>query len=232
MTTEPDLVTVRREARARRRARARVRMAVAVVAGAAGLLCTWVAFGASASFNDEDGSGTPTAAAPVASESAEAILAETPARKLPAGRAAKPVLVRVPALEVVAPVAPMSAVDGVLTPPADASMVGWWDDGARPGASKGTVVVAGHTVHTGGGAFDDLGQLEPGTKVAVRTKRGVVRYVVRRVETYDKATLAEKSARLFRQKGRPRLLLITCEDWDGTGYRSNTVVFATPAPRR
>ncbi|MBW9208013.1 hypothetical protein KV097_18900, partial [Mumia sp. zg.B17] len=55
------------------------------------------------------------------------------------------------------------------------------------------------------GAFDDLGQLEAGT------------------ETYDKATLAEKSARLFRQKGRPRLLLITCEDWDGTGYRSNTV---------
>ncbi|WP_370618097.1 class F sortase [Mumia qirimensis] len=228
MTTEPDLVAVRREARARRRARARVRTVVGVVAGAAGLLCLWVAYGASASF---DGVGAGEIPAETrAPETAKSPLAPAPTRTLPAGRAALPVSVSVPELGVDAPVAPMSAVDGVLTPPPDASTVGWWDAGARPGAAKGTVVVAGHTVHTGGGAFDDLGTLDEGARVAVRTRRGVVRYEVRRVETYDRAALAAKSARLFRRTGTPRLLLITCEDWDGEGYRSNTVVVAAPVP--
>jgi LPXTG-site transpeptidase (sortase) family protein len=139
------------------------------------------------------------------------------------------VSVTVPALDVDAPVFPMSAVDGVLTPPPDASTVGWWDDGAKPGAQDGTVVVAGHSVHTGGGAFHDLVTLNRGDAVAVRTRRGIVRYAVRRVETYDRATLAAKSSSLFRHDGRARLLLITCEDWDGRAYLSNVVVTARPA---
>lgn len=140
--------------------------------------------------------------------------------------------VTVPALGVTAPALSMSAVDGVLTPPPDASTVGWWDAGARPGADQGTVVVAGHTVHTGGGAFHDLSTLESGERVVVDTRRGRIDYTIRRVVTYDRATLAAKSARLFRSDGRPRLLLITCEDWDGNAYRSNTVVYATPVPTR
>ncbi|MGH1561952.1 class F sortase [Mumia sp. DW29H23] len=201
-------------------------MGAALATGVAGALCVaWAASGLGQPA--PTGADEPQATAS-ASSAAASPLPTTTKRSLPTGRAARPVSVRVPELGVDAPVASMSAVKGVLTPPSDASSVGWWDDGARPGATRGTVVVAGHTVHTGGGAFDHLGTLEPGARVVVRTRKGVVRYEVRRVETYDKATLAEKSSRLFRTTGRPRLLLITCDDWDGTGYLSNTVVFAAP----
>jgi hypothetical protein len=33
---------------------------------------------------------------------------------------------------------------------------------------------------------------------------------------------------VFRQRGPGRLVLITCEDWNGTTYLSNAVVFADP----
>jgi hypothetical protein len=33
---------------------------------------------------------------------------------------------------------------------------------------------------------------------------------------------------VFGRTGPPRLVLITCEDWDGTEYRSNVVVTAEP----
>ena len=40
--------------------------------------------------------------------------------------------------------------------------------------------------------------------------------------------LARRSADVFGRTGPPRLVLITCEDWDGTAYRSNVVVTAEP----
>ena len=52
----------------------------------------------------------------------------------------------------------------VLVPPADPQRVGWWGEGAAPG-ERGRALVAGHTVHTGGGALDDLETLEPGDRV-------------------------------------------------------------------
>ena len=45
---------------------------------------------------------------------------------------------------------------------------------------------------------------------------------------YRKATLARDAAKVFRQDGPGRLVLITCEDWNGTMYLSNAVVFADP----
>ncbi|WP_262848631.1 class F sortase [Mumia quercus] len=224
MTTEPDLVTARREARARRRARARVRLAVGAVIGTVGLsLVAWAALG---------NPSTPSSPADPPSPAAVSQTTEPPPEPggtvaLAKGRA-RPRLVVVPALGVEAPVEPMHVVDGVLTPPSPATTVGWWDRSARPGSSKGTVVVAGHTVHQGGGAFDDLGRLVPGDRVVMRTKRAKTRYSVTRVETYDRDTLARKSSRIFRQRGKPRLVLITCEDWDGEAYLSNTVVYAVP----
>jgi LPXTG-site transpeptidase (sortase) family protein len=108
-------------------------------------------------------------------------------------------------------------------------MVGWWSDGARPGAAKGSAVITGHTVHDGGGAFDDLGQLTTGDAVMVTTGRGTIDYVVSSVTTYRKKALAKQAARVFDQSVPGRLVLVTCEDWDGTAYLSNAVVIATPA---
>lgn len=136
--------------------------------------------------------------------------------------------VLIPALHVSAPVMPVKAPDRTLVPPSDPTRLGWWADGAKPGAREGSALIAGHTVHTGGGALDDLEQLDAGDEVTVRTDRGTVHYVVERVRVYSKGRIADDAARLFSQDSPGRLVLITCEDWDGTRYLSNVVVTAVP----
>jgi LPXTG-site transpeptidase (sortase) family protein len=134
----------------------------------------------------------------------------------------------VPSLGVDAPVVGIDAPDGVLVPPSDPTVLGWWRSGARPGARYGGALITGHTVSTGGGAFDDLETLVAGDPVRVRTVRGDIRYRVTAVTVYRKASLARDAARVFSQKVPGRLVLITCEDWNGTVYLSNAVVFADP----
>ncbi len=139
-----------------------------------------------------------------------------------------PGTVVIPALEVDAPVLPIQAPGGVLIPPGDPQELGWWADGAMPGAARGSALVTGHTVHTGGGALDDLETLGRGDLVKVRTSGGWIDYAVRDVEVYDKGSLATGAPHLFSQESRGRLVLITCEDWNGERYLSNVVVTAFP----
>ncbi len=135
----------------------------------------------------------------------------------------------VPSLGVDAPVVPIEAPGGVLTPPADPQVLGWWAAGAKPGARTGSALVTGHTVHSGGGAMDDLERLARGDRVWMRTDRGRIGYDVRSVVVLGKGELAEQAEQLFSQEVPGRLVLITCEDWNGVEYLSNVVVTATPA---
>jgi LPXTG-site transpeptidase (sortase) family protein len=134
----------------------------------------------------------------------------------------------VPSLGVDAPVVPIEAPGGVLTPPADPQVLGWWAAGAKPGARTGSALVTGHTVHSGGGAMDDLERLARGDRVWMRTDRGRIGYDVRSVVVLGKGELAEQAEQLFSQEVPGRLVLITCEDWNGVEYLSNVVVTATP----
>ena len=142
--------------------------------------------------------------------------------------AGRPNRLIVPELHVDAPVVRIAAPDQVLTPPSDPRTLGWWDDGAVPGAAYGGALITGHTVHDGGGAFDNLETLRKGDRVRVRTGKGTIRYAVTGVTVYRKATLAKDADKIFRQTGPGRLVLITCEDWNGVTYLSNAVVFADP----
>jgi LPXTG-site transpeptidase (sortase) family protein len=146
----------------------------------------------------------------------------------PSPAAGAPRRLVVPRLGVDAPVVGISAPDGVLVPPDDPQTLGWWREGAVPGAAEGGALLTGHTVHTGGGAFDDLETLKPGDRVVVRTGKGRIGYAVAGVTVYRKASLARDAARVFRQRGPGRLVLVTCEDWTGSTYLSNAVVFADP----
>jgi LPXTG-site transpeptidase (sortase) family protein len=146
------------------------------------------------------------------------------------GAAGRPVRLEVPALDVAAPVTAIGLEGRALVPPADPTVLGWWRGGAVPGAARGTSVITGHTVHTGGGVFDDLADLRPGDRVRVTTTNGALVYRVSSVTTYRKATLAAHAAEIFSQGVPGRLELITCEDWNGRAYESNTVATATPLP--
>lgn len=157
--------------------------------------------------------------------SAAPVREAVPARPRPGA----PRRVVIPRLGVVAPVLPVSAPGGTLIPPSDPQLLGWWAGGARPGEGRGSALVTGHTVHDGGGALDDLERLRRDDVVRVRTARGWIRYAVRTVHVYAKGAVARDADRLFSQDVRGRLVLVTCEDWDGERYLSNVVVTAVPA---
>jgi LPXTG-site transpeptidase (sortase) family protein len=147
-------------------------------------------------------------------------------RRLPSAGPPEQVVVR--RLGVRSAVVPISGDTGVLLPPADPQLLGWWREGAVPGAARGTAVLTGHTVHTGGGAFDHLRGLVAGDRVRVRTTRGTIGYSVVDVHVYTKRALARSSDRVFRLTGPGRLVLVTCSDWNGADYDTNTVVTARP----
>jgi len=174
-------------------------------------------------------SGTPTAPPTVpptvATTPAGPVLDASPAPRV----TGMPTRVVIPALDVNAPVLPITAPGGVLIPPSDPQELGWWADGAKPGAARGSALVTGHTVHTGGGALDDLEILTRGDPVKVSTSNGWVTYAVRTTKVYAKGSLARHADGLFSQTVPGRLVLITCEDWDGERYLSNVVVTAVPS---
>ncbi|HEX6248642.1 MAG TPA: class F sortase [Nocardioidaceae bacterium] len=150
--------------------------------------------------------------------------------RTPAAAAGVPRRLVVPDLGIDARVVPIGLVGATLVPPSDPQQLGWWSGSARAGVLRGGTVITGHTVHSGGGAMDDLETLRRGDPVRVRTDRGAVRYVVTGVTVYRKASLAQAAERIFGQAVPHRLVLVTCEDWNGTEYLSNAVVFADPRP--
>lgn len=196
---------------------------VLVVAGAVALI------GGLVTIEHDRGGGAEHAGTHSGSPSASPELGTTATPKLAEPLPGAPVHVRIPALGVDAPVLPVHAPHNTLVPPSDPEELGWWADGAEPGAPHGAVLIAGHTVHNGPGALNPLGTLTPGARVLVRTATGErLRYRARRVHTFSKGTIAERAARLFAQRGPARLVLVTCADWDGTRYLSNSVVIAVP----
>lgn len=133
---------------------------------------------------------------------------------------------RIPAIGVETPVVSLTmTADRALVPPSDPGLVGWWSQGAGPGDAEGSVVIVGHSVSTGGGAFDEIDKLSSGDLIHIEH----LDYRVQSVEVMSKADLARRAEEIFDQSVPERLLLVTCEDWDGETWRSNAVAIATPA---
>jgi LPXTG-site transpeptidase (sortase) family protein len=109
--------------------------------------------------------------------------------------------------------------------------LGWWRDGAAPGDRRGTTLIAGHvdSATQGNGTFKRLVASRVGTRVRVTTGDGKVRtYRVTSVRRILKAALP---AGIFTQRGKRRLVLVTCGGpFDAAigHYRDNIVVVAVP----
>nr|WP_246415961.1 class F sortase [Nocardioides luti] len=200
-------------------------MAAAGVALVAGGLAAYYLQSPQAVSADPSGAAPTVTGSPSAEASVEPVREAVPAKRV----SGMPTRVVIPALKVNAVVLPIKAPGGTLIPPSDPQELGWWAAGARPGAARGSALVTGHTVHTGGGALDDLETLHRGDRVRVKTSHGWIAYDVQRVHVYSKGSVADHAQRLFSQKVPGRLVLITCEDWDGSRYLSNAVVTAVPA---
>jgi hypothetical protein len=145
-----------------------------------------------------------------------------------------PARVSIPSLGIRARVKP-AAIDvrrGVLAIPLDIRLAGWWQDGTRPGAKSGAVLIAGHvdSARGGAGAFFKLHSVRIGERVQLATAGGrTYSYRVVSVRSYTKSALPTG---IYSGEGAPRLVLVTCGGpFDAaTGhYEDNVVVTAVPA---
>jgi LPXTG-site transpeptidase (sortase) family protein len=137
---------------------------------------------------------------------------------------------RISRIGVNAPVVPIkSNEDRVLNPPRDPSVVGWWSDGAAPGEPRGAAVLVGHAVRNkGGGVFDDIGDLHRGDAIKVERSDSTLTYRVQSIDVLSKDEVARNAEEIFAQTSAGRLVVITCDDWDGKMWRSNIVTIAVP----
>jgi LPXTG-site transpeptidase (sortase) family protein len=141
-----------------------------------------------------------------------------------------PRTLRIPRIGVDAPVVPIrSNEQRILEPPRDLDVVGWWSGGAAPGAPRGSAVLVGHSVRNeGGGVFDHMGDLSSGDAIEVEAADAALSYRVQSIDVLSKEEVARDAEEIFAQSGAGRLVLITCEDWDGKAWRSNIVTIAAP----
>jgi LPXTG-site transpeptidase (sortase) family protein len=142
-----------------------------------------------------------------------------------------PYTLRIPRIGVDAPIVPIhSNQDRVLLPPRDPGIAGWWSDGAAPGAAHGSAVLVGHTVrNNGGGVFDHVGTLDSGDTIEVQGSNTALTYQVQSVDVLSKDQVAHDAEQIFTQTGPGRLVVITCDDWNGTTWQSNIITIAVPA---
>ncbi len=160
--------------------------------------------------------------APLASSAPSSVTTSAPSETSAAVPPTAPTRLRLGNID--APVAPLELTGSALTPPDDPNILGWW--GKRAGSRHGTTLLTGHTVHDGGGTFDDLELTSLGEGAHLNGHS----YEVTSVKVVSKDKLAERAPALFAQTGRPKLVLVTCEDYNpATGhYASNVVVTLDP----
>ena len=142
---------------------------------------------------------------------------------------ADPVRVGVTALDLAAPLvaSDLQPRAALAAPPTDAPLVTWWRGSAKPGATTGQTILMGHATDTVGG-LTALTDLDEGEVVDLLTRQGTMRYEIATVRTFDAAQLDKSALTLFKQDGGAgRLVMISAEAWDGTGYERSVVVTAT-----
>lgn len=164
--------------------------------------------------------------APPAPESTDAIAVKH-AAPMPSAR---PVAIRIPALEVDAPVERLGVdANQELEVPSDPGAAGWYRESSAPGAA-GASVIAGHvTWKQEPAVFFDLGALRPGQRVhLLRADGSLAIFAITQIEQYGKDQFP--TARVYRPVDRPVLRLITCGgeyDADADSYSANVVAYGT-----
>ncbi|MCX5172789.1 MULTISPECIES: class F sortase [Streptomyces] len=174
----------------------------------------------------------PAAAAAADSRAGVGVFGKAPAA-LPYGM---PDRVRIPAIQVDAPVMPVGLdADGWVAapPPEDPNLAGWFTGGVTPG-EKGTAVVVGHVDNTQGPAvFYGLGALKKGNRVEVVRQDGKTAvFEIYGIEVFAKNDFP--GDRVYASKGTPELRVITCGGGfsKANGYDGNVVAFARLAEVR
>jgi sortase (surface protein transpeptidase) len=191
---------------------------VAAAAGAAGLVVAHASSAPSARL-----AARPS---PVAIPSGRAIL---PVSLSAVQQTPKPVWLTIPAIGVKAPVVNLGLNrNGTLQVPGSTTVVGWYTNSPRPGAT-GSAIIAGHVdSRSGPGVFFWLRTVRPGERIYVRRTDGTLAvFTVTAVQMYAKAHFP--TAAVYGPVPDAELRLITCGgtfDYARGSYLSNVVVYA------
>ena len=143
--------------------------------------------------------------------------------------APKPVWLTIPALGIKAPIVNLGLNrNGTLQVPSSTTVVGWYTNSPRPGAT-GSAVIAGHVdSRSGPGVFFWLRTMHRGERIYVRRADGTLAvFTVTAVRTYAKARFP--TAMVYGPVPDAELRLITCGgtfDYARGSYLSNVVVYA------
>jgi sortase (surface protein transpeptidase) len=162
-------------------------------------------------------------------------IATAPARlaDIERSRAAPPVQIRIPSLDIDAGVVPAGVEpDGQMEIPTDVATAGWYRHGPSPG-EDGSAVISSHVDgrRQGPGAFFDLARAQPGEEIEVELADGALqRFTIRARERLAKEDVPLDE--LFRTTGPSALVLVTCGgafDEETRRYEDNVIVYAEPA---
>jgi Sortase domain len=163
---------------------------------------------------------------PVAVPSGRTLL---PVSMLAVAQAPKPVWLTIPAIGVKVPIITLGLNrNGTLQVPSSTTVVGWYTNSPRPGAT-GSAVIAGHVdSRSGPGVFFWLRTMHRGERIYVRRADGTLAvFTVTAVRTYAKARFP--TAMVYGPVPDAELRLITCGgtfDYARGSYLSNVVVYA------
>jgi LPXTG-site transpeptidase (sortase) family protein len=144
-----------------------------------------------------------------------------------------PIVLRIPSIEVNAPVerVALKADGATMAAPKNFTDVAWYSPGPRPG-DDGNAVFAGHLnspILGIAGVFDKLSQVQAGDQIVVEGAKGeMLTYSVTESKEYITATAPTEE--IFKRTGPSQLVLITCEGtWDPKTktFNKRLVVIAT-----
>ena len=144
--------------------------------------------------------------------------------------AAIPVTIRIPSIEVEAPIVGLGLrEDGAIEVPKETAETGWWRGGPEPG-EPGPAVILGHVdSRVGPAVFYRLRELDPGDEIHIDREDGTtVTYVVEASERHGKDVFPTDA--VYGATEQPTLRLVTCGgefDYDVRSYEDNFIVFAT-----
>ena len=147
----------------------------------------------------------------------------------------RPVRIRIAGLGIDAAVEVLKASGGSIGDPDDRRNLGWSPLGATPCAGKGTVLIDGHTYHDDSAVFkesfartDKVGMVIEATLAdgSLRYYRVVFQTVV---PNADWERYVNDNDLYDQRKVKPeRMVVMTCQDWNGRQHTTEGLLIAVP----